>query len=455
MNDVCVIANDGQRLMPTNRVKARKLLKAKKAVIVSYRPFAIKLTYEIENPQVQEIELCVDTGPVHMGFSVKSKKHEYVHLQADNLKDEKERHVARASYRRDRRNRLRYRKPRFNNRRIPKGWLAPSIQHKKDNHIRLLAKLVKYMPITRIVVEVGQFDPALMRAKEKGISLAGADYQHGPAFGLANIREAVFVRDGYKCRLCGKGPMDGIGICIHHNHHRSKGGSNSVDNLATICEKHHILANHKPGMPLADGALGKMPPLKDATFMNIVRKIIVEEIETFFPDIPVSVTYGSYTKTARRNLGQLKKTHANDAYAMGEFHPKHRHAEVVIAKCRRNNRVLSKFYDAKYVDIRDGKTKKGSALSCSRTNRRQPRNNVNNMRIYRGRKVSCGHKSIRRKRYSIQPDTMVMYKNVRYTAKSTHCNGTRVLLDNKKSVPVKDVTVIKQKGGWRLLPAQA
>ena len=56
MYDVCVIACSGLRLMPTSRVKARKLLKAGKAVIDSYNPFAIKLTYEISKPVVQEIE---------------------------------------------------------------------------------------------------------------------------------------------------------------------------------------------------------------------------------------------------------------------------------------------------------------------------------------------------------------------------------------------------------------
>jgi hypothetical protein len=69
----------------------------------------------------------------------------------------------------------------------------------------------------------------------------------------------------------------------------------------------------------------------------------------------------------RRELGQLAKTHANDAYAMGEFHPKHRHQEEHFKKRRRNNRVLSKFYDAKYLDVRDHTIKKGDQLGCNRT----------------------------------------------------------------------------------------
>ena len=89
MYDVCVIACSGLRLMPTSRVKARKLLKAGKAIIDSYNPFAVKLTYEISKPVVQEIEACIDTGSEHIGISIKSKKHEYIHMQADNLSNEK------------------------------------------------------------------------------------------------------------------------------------------------------------------------------------------------------------------------------------------------------------------------------------------------------------------------------------------------------------------------------
>ena len=160
MYDTCVIAKSGTKLMPTSRVRARKLLRAGRAVIVNYMPFAIQLTYDLSKPAVQEIEVCVDTGSEHIGISVKSEKHEYVHLQADNLSNEKERHEDQISYRRTRRNRKRYRKAHFDNRRIPEGWLAPTVMHKKDNHLQLLKKVVSFFPVTRIVTEVGQAQPS-------------------------------------------------------------------------------------------------------------------------------------------------------------------------------------------------------------------------------------------------------------------------------------------------------
>ena len=451
MYDVCVIACSGLRLMPTSRVKARKLLKAGKAVIDSYNPFAVKLTYEISKPVVQEIEACIDTGSEHIGISIKSERHEYVHMQADNLSNEKQRHESQVMYRRTRRNRKRYRKARFNNRRKPEGWLAPTVRHKKENHINLIEKFIDYMPITRTVLEVGQFDTSLIRAIEKGDVLSGTDYQRGPAYGLANKREAVFVRDHYTCRCCGKGIKDGVKLCIHHNVHRSKGGTDSIDNLVTVCDKCHTVKNHKDGMPLESGAFKNLPPLKDAAFMNIVRWYIVNELKEKHQDILIHTTYGAYTKESRRKLGQLPKTHANDAYAMGEFHPKHRHHEIHIKKVRRNDRILSKFYDAKYIDIRDGVKKSGSQLSCGRTNRSIPRNNDSNERVFRGIKVSNGKVATRKQRYYFQPFDTVIYGGNITLVKGTHCNGARVMLENKKSVKQSELHIIKHTGGWQFL----
>lgn len=456
MHDTCVIAKSGTKLMPTSRVKARKLLKAGKAIIVNYMPFAIQLTYDLNKPVVQEIEVCVDTGSEHIGISVKSEKHEYVHLQADNLPNEKGRHEAQVSYRRTRRNRKRYRKPRFNNRRIPKGWLAPTIRHKKDNHLQLLKKIVNFFPVVRIVTEVGQFDPALMRIQDKGEAFKDIDYQYGPAFGLANKREAVFVRDNYTCKVCGKSLKDKVILTTHHNIHRSKGGSDSVDNLATVCTGCHTTKNHQPGKPLESGAFGKLPSLRDASFMNIVRWFIVDNIKEAFHDIKVKTTYGSYTKDARRKLGQLAKSHANDAYAMGEFHPKHRHQETHIRKRRRNNRVLSKFYDAKYIDVRDGKVKTGKELSCNRTNRRELRNGFNNERVYRSHKVSKGRISTRRKRYNIQTGDKVTYKGKEYIAQGVITNGKYIILQKVSQSPTNKILTcsptsiekIIRCGGW-------
>ena len=111
----------GRPGMPTYNIKKiRKLLKSGKAQIICHHPFTVKLLYA-EKLDTQPVEICLDTGDKHIGVSVKSEKHEFVHAQYDPLPDEKERHDDRRRYRRTRRNRLRYRKPRFDNRKKPEG----------------------------------------------------------------------------------------------------------------------------------------------------------------------------------------------------------------------------------------------------------------------------------------------------------------------------------------------
>ena len=129
---VFVISKNGKRLMPTTRFgHVRHLLKDGRAKIYCRKPFTIKLLYEgTEN--VQDLELCIDTGAQHIGISLKSNKRELISEQRDLLKDEKEKHDDCRMYRRTRRNRLRYRKPGFNNRTANKkdSWFAPSLKSK-------------------------------------------------------------------------------------------------------------------------------------------------------------------------------------------------------------------------------------------------------------------------------------------------------------------------------------
>ena len=113
---VCVLGNNGERLMPTIRLgKVRHLLKDGKAKIIKHHPFTIQLLYDSKT-NTQPIEICEDVGYNYIGISVKSQSHEYVSAQYDTLQDEKACHDSCRKLRRTRRNRLRYRKPRFDNR---------------------------------------------------------------------------------------------------------------------------------------------------------------------------------------------------------------------------------------------------------------------------------------------------------------------------------------------------
>lgn len=191
--------------------------------------------------------------------------------------------------------------------------------------------------------------------------------------------------------------------------------------------------------------------------MNVVRWYIKNDIKERYPDVEVKHTYGAYTKASRRDLGQLPKTHANDAYAMGEFHPKHRCTETHYIKRRRNNRVLTKFYDAVYIDKRDGTRKKGSEIGCNRTDRSIPRSNPNNERMHRGARLSKGRASIRTGHHSYQAGDIVLYKGKRYEVKTTRFKQSKKLGDYETAEfkpsstqhKIAEVKSIRRIGGWQ------
>jgi 5-methylcytosine-specific restriction endonuclease McrA len=50
------------------------------------------------------------------------------------------------------------------------------------------------------------------------------------------LRFAVFTRDGFRCRYCGRNPSDGARLEADHVVPRVDGGSDSLSNLVTACE---------------------------------------------------------------------------------------------------------------------------------------------------------------------------------------------------------------------------
>lgn len=450
---VCVVTNTGKPLMPTTEYRARKLLKSGKAIIYKHRPFTIQLLYR-EDGYTQPIEYACDTGYQHIGISIKSRKHEYVNEQRNLLKDEVERHEACRKYRRTRRNRLRYRKARFDNRTSSKkeGWLAPSIVNKKNMHLQILENYKQVMPITTIIFEVGQFDTQVLKAVEEGKPLPqGTDYQQGEQYGYATLREAVFSRDKYACICCGKSAIkDGVILRMHHLNYLKHDRTNKMSNLATVCTKCHTSKNHQKGGKLY-GLKPKLKSFKGAAFMTSVKFAMINAIKEQFSDVEAKFQYGAKTKMVRNGLN-IPKSHSNDAYCMGEFQPKHRTKCKHYVKCRRNSRVLSRFYDAKYIDLRDGSIKAGKQLSCERTNRKTPRNNPNNLRIYRGKKVSKGRVSVRKQHYQYRPNDIVWFEGRKYLVKGMQDKGTRIALQNHLPISIKKIEKCTHTNGWAFIP---
>ena len=217
-----------------------------------------------------------------------------------------------------------------------------------------------------------------------------------------------------------------------------------MNNLATICTKCHTPKNHKEGGLLYEFK-PKLNNFKGAAYMNSVKFQIYEEFKNICSD--TNLTYGAKTKRTRI-LRNISKTHGNDAYCIGNFFPKHRSRTVQYKKNKRNNRILEKFYDSKIIDLRDGSIKKGSELGCERTNRTVPRNNSANLRIYRGKKLSKGKRTIRTKRYSLRPNDLIYFEGKKYKVIGVQNNGSYVKLSNNKAVNISKVKLIYHSNGW-------
>lgn len=300
---VYVLNKDGNPLMPTERCgKVRLMLKSGEAKIVNRIPFTIQLTYDTSNI-VQEVTLGVDSGSKHIGLSATTKQKELYSGEVELRTDIVDKLSTRRELRRSRRNRkTRYRKCRFLNRRRPEGWLAPSVQHKVDCHMTIIAKLYKLLPIKSIIAEVASFDIQ----KIKNPEISGAEYQQGDQLGFWNVREYVMHRDGHQCQCCKGKSKDKI-LNVHHIESRKTGGD-APNNLITLCETCH--KGYHNGTVNLPKTIKRGMTFKDASFMGIMRWAFYEKLKETYPD--VHLTYGYITKNTRIS-NNLPKEHYVDA----------------------------------------------------------------------------------------------------------------------------------------------
>lgn len=300
---VYVINKNGQPLMPTeNHAKVRVLLKSGKAKVVKKCPFTIQLLYDSTN-HTQKVTLGVDSGSRHIGISATTKDKVLFEADVELRNDIVDLLSTRRELRHSRRNRkIRYRKPRFDNRKRKDGWLAPSVQQKVDSHLTMIEKVRKILPISDIVAEVASFDIQ----KIKNPSISGAEYQQGEQLDFWNVREYVLFRDGHTCQCCKGKSKDKI-LNVHHIESRKTGGD-APNNLITLCETCHT-GYHKGTVKLPK-TIHRGMSFRDATFMGIMRWAFYNKLKEIYPN--VSLTYGYITKHTRIE-NDLPKDHYIDA----------------------------------------------------------------------------------------------------------------------------------------------
>lgn len=323
---------NGKSLMPTTRHgKVRRLLKDKKAVVVNLCPFTIKLTY-VTSDYKQEIVLGVDAGTKHVGLSATTKSKELYSSEVILRSDIVGLLSTRRELRRTRRSRLRYRKPRFNNRIKSKKqeWIAPSVKYKIDAHIRVVEKVYSILPVSHIIIEVAQFNTQ----KIKNPDISGKEYQEGDQLGFWNVREYVLTRDEHKCQHC-KGKLKDKILNVHHIESRKIGG-NSPSNLITLCETCHKEC-HKGNIKLK---VKRGTSLRDAAAMGIMKWKLLDKLKSLFPN--VSMTFGYITKYNRIH-NNIEKSHISDAFVISKNFKAKRLGYYFKEKLvRRHNRQIHK-----------------------------------------------------------------------------------------------------------------
>lgn len=345
---VLVINKHGQPLMPTTPRKARILLQSGKAKIVGRDPFTIQLIYGSAGYK-QPISLGIDAGYQHIGFSACTEKEELIGGEVELLGGVSERITERKKYRRTRRNRLRHRAPRFDNRKRDEGWLAPSIQHKLDTHLRLPTRIKSRLPITKITVETAKFDIQ----KIKNPDIESDEYQQGEQLGYKNLTDYIRHRDGYECQNpeCKNKKSEKV-LQVHHLGYwkNPPDRTNRPSNLITLCDKCHSSPNHNKGK-LLHGWSPKVKSFKTETFMSTIYRRIVEILEA-------EQAFGYETSFKRKELG-LEKSHHNDAFTVAGGTTQKRVEPLKLEQIRRHKRSLEQFYDAKYIDLRTGEKVSG------------------------------------------------------------------------------------------------
>lgn len=294
-----------------------------------------------------------------------------------------------------------------------------------------------FLPITTVIVEVGKFDTQMIKAKAKGESVKR---RNGEMQGEKDLKSYIFKRDNFTCQVCTQQKPVSQLHC-HHIIYRSKGGTNQPANLLTVCTNCHTPANHLPG-----GALHKLmndmsqPFFKGGTFMASLNSWLPNHLEFVRTD-------GFETAYRRDEVLGWDKEHFIDALVIAGANSETERLGVTVerTKLQRNNRSLSKFYDAKWLDRRDGKTKPGKELSNGRATRKEKQQD-DDLHKFRAQKIKPGRVITRKQHYQIRPHDIL---NVGIT-KGVQSYGKSVMLAAGRSISAKKVVVLRHTNGYAL-----
>jgi len=331
LSNVFVVDTNKEPLNTIHPGEARFLLNKGKAAVLKMHPFTIILKVAIDDPVVTELRIKIDPGSKTTGIALVNDQSGEVVFGAclthrgqqitSDLED-------RRGVRRGRRaRRTRYRKPRWQNRRRPQGWLPPSLQSRIFNVITWVSRLARVCLITSISMELVKFDMQAMENAE----ISGVEYQQGT---LAEYETREYLLEKWKrrCTYCQK---ENIPLQVEHIVPRAKGGSHRVSNLCLACEKCNLakgtkdildFLKTKPDLLKTILAQAKAP-LKDAAAVNATRWELFRRLQAL--GLPIECGSGGQTKY-NRSMRELPKTHWLDATCVGKSTPENLEATRVV-----------------------------------------------------------------------------------------------------------------------------
>ena len=335
-----VLDADEKQLDPTIEQNAWRLVRQKKANLVSKFPLIIQLNKVVENPNQDEVRCGIDDGTNRVGLALvqKCQTRNKVLFKGviEQRKDVKHLMDVRRGHRRYRRYHKWYRPPRFNNRASSKrsGRLPPSIKQRKQAIIRVIDRLCRWVRISSYWLEDVKID---IRALTDGFRPYKWQYQKSNRLDN-NLRLAAIYRDDYQCMECGK---KNTRFEVHHITPRSKGGADTISNLITLCPECHSRTFGREEQ-FADryysriNSAGNIKGLADAQRVmqgkTWLREQLTQRGKLF-------LTTGADTAN-KRDDWNVVKTHSNDAVCITDLEPENIEVEEWIIKpMRRKNKA--------------------------------------------------------------------------------------------------------------------
>lgn len=323
MTNYCFVLDAyGKPLSPTKEVKGWYMIRKGKARLVSKYPMVIQLNRKIPNDEIckDEIRCGIDDGGLHVGIALvqkcRTKNKVLFKGTVEQRNDVKHLMDIRRGYRRYHRYHKRHRKARYNNRKFSKrkDRIAPSILQKRQATIRVIHHLNKWINITSYWLEDVAID---IRALTDGYKPYRWKYQESNRLD-ENIRKAVILRDGCKCMECGRTDTR---LEVHHIKPKRLNGSNTMDNLITLCEGCHQITEGKEEQYMQH-YFNRLSS-SDNKYLNYASHVMIGKmwLQGQLSELgDLHLTTGGDTANKRIDWN-IEKSHSNDAICIVDLEP--------------------------------------------------------------------------------------------------------------------------------------